>query len=219
MAVIGYNECMQLSDKDKDRVNEFYIGHLQKNGPESAQTLNWTNKRNQLIRFNTLARIGNLQGKSILDVGCGLADFYDYFKTHDIECSYYGIDIVPEFITQAQKKYPGVNVAVDDIFKITDPYDFIFASGSLSFTVEDNDAFYQGMIRKMYDLATVGVGFNMLDSDYYNRDNIYAVYNAEETLDFCRGFAARTYLIRGYSEGDFTVFMYKDPKATFTSIN
>jgi trans-aconitate methyltransferase len=210
---------MELSEEDKNTIIKFYEGHLAQNGPNHAQTLNWTNNRQQLIRFNTLQRIGNLEGKTVLDVGCGLADLYGFLEANKIHTNYYGIDIVPAFIDEARKKYPGVDVAIDDIFQITKPYDYIFASGSLSYTVKDNDAFYESMIRKMYDLATIGVGFNMLDDDYYNRDAVYAVYNAEMILDFCRTFAARAYLIRGYSEGDFTVFLYKDPNATFISIH
>lgn len=209
---------MQLSDLDKKRVNEFYLGHLEKNGVESAQTLNWTTKRHQLLRFNTLARLGKIDGHSLLDVGCGLGDLYGFLQDQKINVDYYGIDIVPEFIKQAKKKYPGINVEIQDIFKIDKRYDYAIASGSFSFTVENNDAFYKSIIRKMYDLVNLGIGFNMLDGDYYNSDEIYAVYDAEEILDYCRTFAARAYLIRGYSEGDFTVFLYKDPSATFTQI-
>jgi trans-aconitate methyltransferase len=210
---------MQLSDEDKNHIIKFYEGHLAVNGPHHAQTLNWTTNREQAVRFNTLNRIGHLEGKTVLDVGCGLADLYGFLAANKIMVDYYGIDIVPAFIDEAQKKYPGVHVAIDDIFAITKPYDYIFASGSLSYTVQDTDTFYQTMIRKMYDLATIGVGFNMLDDDYYTRDNVYAVYDAEKILDFCRTFAARAYLIRGYSEGDFTVFLYKDPNATFTFVD
>jgi SAM-dependent methyltransferase len=209
---------MELAENDKNRIIDFYLGHLKKNGIESAQTLNWTNKRNQLLRFNALARIGELQNASILDVGSGLGDLYDYLAAQRKSFEYYGIDIVPEFVTLAKQKYPSGNFGSEDLFAITKKYDYVLASGSLSFTVANNDLFYQEMIKKMYALATKGIGFNMLDIHYYTPDSIYAVYDPEVIAYFCKTFAAKTYLIRGYVEGDFTVFLYKDPKATFIPV-
>lgn len=208
---------MKLNENDKNRIIDFYLGHLKKNGVESAQTLNWTNKRNQLLRFNALARIGNLENASILDVGSGLGDLYGYLTAQKIPFKYYGIDIVPEFVSLAKQKYPEAKFGSEEIFSMSQKYDYVLASGSLSFTVADNDNFYKEMIMKMYELAEKGVGFNMLDIHYYTPDAIYAVYDPEEIADFCKTFAAKTYLIRGYVEGDFTVFLYKDPKAIFTS--
>lgn len=212
-----YTVIMKLEEGDKNRIIDFYLGHLKKNGVESAQTLNWTNKRNQLLRFNALARIGNLENASILDVGSGLGDLYGYLSAQKLSFRYYGIDIVPEFISLAKQKYPQGNFGSEDIFSMGQKYDYVLASGSLSFTVANNDVFYQQMIKKMYELANIGLGFNMLDVHYYTPDAIYAVYDPEKIADFCKTFATKTYLIRGYVEGDFTIFLYKDPKAIFTS--
>jgi SAM-dependent methyltransferase len=206
---------MELEESDKNRISDFYLRHLNKNGVESAKTLNWTSQRSQLVRFNTLDRIGNLENASILDVGSGLGDLYGYLIAQKKTFEYYGIDIVPAFVELAKQKYPQGNFGYDEIFRMTKKYDYVLASGSLSFTVKDNKNFYQEMIRKMYELANIGVGFNMLDTHYYSPDTTYAAYDPEITADFCKTFAAKTYLIRGYEEGDFTVFLYKDPKAIF----
>ena len=74
---------MQLDKEDINRVSNFYTDLLHKNGTDSAQTLNWTNKRNQLVRFDTLIKVGDLRNKKILDFGCGLGDLLDFLKSNN----------------------------------------------------------------------------------------------------------------------------------------
>jgi len=210
---------MQLDKEDTERVSNFYTDLLHKNGVNDAQTLNWTNKRNQLVRFDTLTKIGDLQNKKILDFGCGLGDLYDFLQSNKIITDYHGIDITPEFIEEAKKKYPNGKFLLGDIFDVKEKYDYVFASGSLSFKVKDNDNFYKSIVKKLYEIADTGVAFNMLDERYYSGDEIYAVYNAEDMLEFCKTFSAKTYLIQEYVDGDFTIFMYKDSQAELPKFN
>lgn len=202
-----------LLPEDRKRIQDFYAGLLAKNGTESAQSLNWTNKRNQLVRFEALLRIGDLAGRTVLDVGSGLGDLYPWVAERG--GTYRGIELVPELLAEARTKYPAGDFRGDDLFAIDQPFDYVIASGSLSFMVADNDAFYESMIRKMYTLAAIAVGFNMLDSGYYERDAIYASYDPGEIADICERFAQRTYVVSGYTPGDFTVFLYKDPDGSF----
>jgi hypothetical protein len=43
----------------------------------------WKSQQTQEARFNALLAIGNLKGKSILDLGCGLGCLYGYLKKLD----------------------------------------------------------------------------------------------------------------------------------------
>jgi trans-aconitate methyltransferase len=210
---------MQLDKEDTERISNFYTDLLHKNGTDDAQTLNWTNKRNQLVRFNALTKIGDLQNKKILDFGCGLGDLYGFLQSNNIVTDYYGIDITPEFIEESKKKYPNGKFLLGDIFDIKEKYDYVFASGSLSFKVKDNDNFYKSIVKKLYEIADIGVAFNMLDERYYSGDEIYVVYNAEDMLKFCKTFSAKTYLIQEYVDGDFTIFMYKNPQTELPKFN
>ena len=55
----------------------------------------WRSRQNQEVRFETLASIGDLRGKSILDAGCGLGCFYGYLKDRGWEGQYTGFDLLP----------------------------------------------------------------------------------------------------------------------------
>ena len=65
----------------------------------------WGSKRKQILRFKILSKIGNLNKKKMLEVGCGFGDFNSWLKKNNKNVNYFGIDIVPEMIIEAKKKH------------------------------------------------------------------------------------------------------------------
>lgn len=201
---------MSLNHKDQERIQAFYEKALRTYGSNDARSLQWTDEYNQIRRFAALTYVGDLDGARILDVGSGLGDLYHFLKNQDFRIDYTGIDIVPEMVEEARSKYPGVVFEVRDVFDMNETFGYVLASGALSFRVENNDAHYQAMIRKMYDLAEVAVAFNMLDKRTHPNTEIYAAYDPQEVADFCSSFAQRVEIATDYLPRDFTIYLYKE---------
>jgi SAM-dependent methyltransferase len=199
----------KLTPSDQKKIRAFYNNLLTQYGTKSARTLDWHGKSNQLERYETLEIIGDLNNKSVLDFGCGLGDFYGFLNKRHKGVKYTGIDLVSELVAEAKKKYPAGNFRVKDIFQIKKSYDYVFASGSLSYSVKGGREFYYNVIKKMYELCNIGVGFNMLDGHIYDSDETYQTYFAEEVLEFCKTFADEVRIVTEYEEGDFTVLLGK----------
>jgi SAM-dependent methyltransferase len=104
-----------------------YRGLYAEHGP-SLKSLAWSGIDAQLKRFNVMRDYYNKPG-TVLDAGCGFGDFSIMFSSHE----YTGVDIVPEFIDEARRKYPTKIFHVGDIKEIDEQYDYVFASGILSF--------------------------------------------------------------------------------------
>src|SRR5438874_1278671 len=121
---------MQMNETDKGRLLEFYEDSLQQYGDHDARSVHWTDERNQRVRFEILLCVTHLNGKTVLDVGCGLGDLYKLLKEKDISVNYTGIDIVPDFISKAQEHYPEAIFKCQDIFDIEETCDVIIASGA-----------------------------------------------------------------------------------------
>ena len=172
-------------------------------------SLDWDTKENQLKRFEIFSKIGDLNGKKILDVGCGLGDLYGFLIKKYKGIDYCGIDIAPKMIASARHKYPKARFENKEATEINEKFDYIFASGSLTFAVKQHKKYYLELIKKMYDLAKHGVAFNMLDQKVYRANDLYLTYDPMKILEFCRTFAKDTKIITGYVEGDFTVYLYK----------
>jgi len=76
---------MQADDK---RTIEYFSSLVDRYGVD-ARSLDWGSRQSQHLRFSVLAGIGSMQGARILDVGCGLGDFYGWLREPGYECDYH----------------------------------------------------------------------------------------------------------------------------------
>ena len=200
---------MKLSRRDHERILRFYNDSLNRYGNSDSRSVRWPVAAEQLIRFQALLGVGDVSQSRLLDVGCGLGDLYKYLLQCQIEVTYTGIDIVPELISAAQQRFPDGDFRNLDIFDVGQRYDYVLASGALSFKVENNQHYYQEMIRKMYELAKKAVAFNMLDNRIHSDDETYAAYSPIVIADFCSTFASRVEVVPDYLPQDFAIYLYK----------
>ena len=201
---------MRLPEADKERLVSFYARDFYAH-TENARRVHWSEEDGQLIRFGILELVGDLSGQTVLDVGCGLGDFYKYLTEQYPGLTYIGLDIVPEFIAYAREAYPETPFLWGDFMDLPEDikFDYVLSSGALSFKVQNSWRFYTDFIRKMYRLARVGAGFNMLRGGRHPDDDIYATYDPELIVRFGRTFAPEVNLIADYLPDDFTVFLRK----------
>jgi len=200
---------MLLEHADYNRLIAYYTESLKMHGPHSPKSLRWITAKDQRARFRVLAHIGDLSGQTILDAGCGVGDFYGFLSGQTKNFTYLGVDAVPEMVEQARIKFPGVPFAAADMFAVQDRYDYVFASGSLTFNVRGGKQFYYSLIKHLYGLAKNGLAFNMLDDSLFTTDETYLSYNPEEVAALSKSITPNYKIITGYLSGDFTVYLYK----------
>ena len=200
---------MNFNPQDKKRIGDYYRQCLDRHGVDNAEALSWSSPNAQLIRFQALIRVGDLRGKSILDVGCGLGDLYPFLQSTVGDFDYLGIDLFSDFIKKAQLKYPAACFENKDVLEFSGPpFDYVLSSGTMSFKVPHHFDKYFAMIRKMFSLARLGLAFNMLDRRGHIDDELYAAYDPKEIEAFCRTLTPKVKLITDYSPQDFTLFLY-----------
>jgi ubiquinone/menaquinone biosynthesis C-methylase UbiE len=115
---------------------KYHNDSIKKYGVRSHQALGWKEKTNQLLRFEALLEPLELNGSSVLDLGCGTGDLLEYLISKNIYCDYTGIDQIKDFIILAGEKYKNQNNTsfllgnfwTADLGK----YDYVLASGALS---------------------------------------------------------------------------------------
>lgn len=199
-----------MLQSDTSRLLTYYKQALAEYGDHDARSVHWSSEENQKVRFLILSQIANLNNTSVLDVGSGLGDLYTFLLSLHIHTKYTGIDIVPDFIARAKEQSPSLNFECKDIFAVDTQYDYVLASGAMSFKVKDNQAYYFSMIKKMYSLAKKGLAFNMLNYESHINDETYASYKPEEVAEFCKTFCPNVQIIIGYLPQDFTLYLYKE---------
>src|SRR3954467_6311060 len=52
-------------------------------------SLLWASPETQAVRFEAIQRLADLGGKSVLDVGCGRADLYDFLHARGVNVADY----------------------------------------------------------------------------------------------------------------------------------
>ena len=119
-----------------DERNIRYYTDLIERYEVDVRALDWGSQESQELRFSVLAQVGQLSGASVLDVGCGMGDFFGWLKQEGIEVKYTGIDITPKMIEVAQQRFPEAKFELKNLLDIenskVERYDFILQSGILT---------------------------------------------------------------------------------------
>jgi len=173
----------------------------------------WKSQQTQEARFNALFAIGNLKGKSILDLGCGLGCFYGYIKELGWKGEYTGMDVLDMMVNGARDRFPGVAFEKRNI--LLDPpdrqWDYVFISGIFNHKVKDNWTWIENIIRSCLKLSRWGVAFNLLESQSQEDDSDAGFFYAKRTdlEQKASLWSGGNYkIISGYLPDDMTAYLY-----------
>ncbi|MFC1517739.1 class I SAM-dependent methyltransferase [Candidatus Margulisiibacteriota bacterium] len=197
--------------QEMEKVRKFFAHQLNVHGKNSPSAVHWNSKETQLIRFYVLAMIDVLSEHSVLDLGCGVGDMYKFFKDEDINVHYTGWDITPEMIQAATKKYPEAEFDVKNILmeKTLPFYDYVLASGTMNIKISGHEEWLFAMVRKMFEIANMGVGFNLLNKQGNADNRTFFATEPEKIEALCKKITSNVVLRQDYLPNDFTIYMYK----------
>jgi SAM-dependent methyltransferase len=189
--------------KSRNPVQDYHRAMIARHGADSSLALGWRNQADQLLRFEVLANIGDMNGRTVLDAGCGYADLYPFLKnSHPDIGDYYGIEQMPEMISRAKERYPEIILTRGDFTRKKLPVcDYVLASGSLNYGQDIYPA-----IRKLYNACTLGLGFNLLREI---SEGILQAHDPDEIVAFAQTLAPKVVLRADYAPEDFSVFLYR----------
>lgn len=165
----------------------------------------------QLRKFAVLAGVMPLRGKSVLDVGCGFADYADYLEEHAGDVHYTGLDLSPRMIDLASRRRPDLNLRVGNILdeNAEQKFDVVNANGIFYLLGDRAPDLMRSLIRRMFAAAKEAVAFNSLSirASHHEPGEYYA--NAMEIFDFCCSLTPWVVVRHDYLPHDFTVYMYR----------
>jgi SAM-dependent methyltransferase len=206
-----------MHKKDKALIIKRYQNRFIEHG-NSITALSSGIKERQSIRFSLLQQIGDLSGMSILDVGCGFADFYQHLISSGCKVKYTGVDIVPEFIKENEKSFPDGNFYCEDIFEskflVNNKFDYIICSqvfnNKLEFT--DNNELVKKVISQLYASANCGLAIDFVTSYVDFKEDRLFYYSPEELFSFAKSLTKKVILRHDYPLFEFCLFIYPDFK-------
>ena len=194
--------------KRKERIREYYLPKL-KNEKSDSGCLGWENEQAQELRFEVLKNIF-FQGASVLDVGCGLGNLYDYLKKQGYNFNYTGVDILPEMIFRAKEKNPqaeffSANIFEDDLFGDR-KFDVIYASGIFNIELGNNEDFLRNALQKFVSLSNKFIVFNLLHTRSKTKEAGY-YYQTPDTVQKLFPPVKKILFIDDYLDNDFSTIL------------
>ncbi len=198
-----------MDPRDVGVFKRFYEGRYRTYGYD-PRSLGWI-VGTQQVRFKQLASIGDLDGCSVLDVGCGFGDLYGYLLAKGIDVEYTGIDLNPAFITIARKVYPGGRFIIGDFEeeRFRGRFDWAFESGIFNLKIKNTTEFVRNALKKMFALSRRGLAADFLSSRTLIMDGSMYYQDPEEMRYFCHSLSDRVVLKSGYRFGEFCVYVYR----------
>lgn len=199
-----------MRERDRKILTDFYEKNFRQYGYD-PRSLGWL-EGTQEQRFAVLTSIGDLDGSSVLDVGCGFAHLYGYLKEQGINVDYTGIDLNREFIEVAGELYPDARFIVGDFeeTKITGRFDWAFESGIFNLKVKQHWPFVENTLRKMFKTASRGVAADFLSPAEYDLTGEMYHPDPVEMIRFCSTLSQRVVLRCDYKPTEFCVYVYRD---------
>jgi SAM-dependent methyltransferase len=176
-------------------------------------SLLWASPKTQRTRFAAIRRAFEPEGKSVLDAGCGRADYLGYLIDRNVQVAdYVGLEAVDALAVAAEaKQYPNCRIIRDDFVRnpaaLFVGADVIVFSGSLN--TMDDAAFY-ATLKRAYEAAAEAMVFNFLDSPVLAGKEYLSWRQQERVLNFARRLSPRVQIIDDYLQGDCTVFIRKE---------
>ena len=173
-------------------------------------SLLWASPTTQAARFEAISRIVDLQGKSVLDVGCGRADLLEFLLARGVRpADYIGIEGVAALAQAAgAKRLPGATIIRGDF--VAEPArmfvgaDVVVLSGSLN--TAGDDVFYE-TLRRARDAAAETLVFNFLCSPLLAGQSYLHWRRPQDVVWFARQRSREVAALNDYLPGDMTVRM------------
>jgi hypothetical protein len=172
----------------------------------------WASPKTQRARFDAIRRAYDPHGKSVLDAGCGRADYMEFLLSRDVlPADYIGLEAVETLAAAAEAKaFPSTRIIrgdfVRDPAKLFVGADVIVFSGSLN--TMDAGTFYD-TLRRAHEATAHAVVFNFLSSSALAGRAYLTWHHRERVEAFAQRTAPEVIVLEDYLQGDCTIAMLK----------
>jgi SAM-dependent methyltransferase len=180
------------------------------------EKLEWTHRRTQRMRFEAFLQDHDLAGRTVLDVGCGLGDFYAHLRQRGIDAHYTGYDISPAMVRQCRSRYGDTCFESGNFldFAPDSRFDYTVAFGIHNIRVPDGRAILEQVTGHQFRLASIAAHVSLLSDRCTSFAPHIQAWPAGEVLELALGITPRVVLRHDYLDGDFSVTLYRAAGST-----
>ncbi|MFN5181412.1 MAG: methyltransferase domain-containing protein [Bacteroidota bacterium] len=202
----------KLSEKDLFSVGEKYRKRIQEFGL-GFDSLKSGSVEKQNMRHKVHASSIKTEYPSVLDIGSGLGDFYNYLKSTNQRFQYTGYDIVSEYVDFCNHNYKEAKFYKRNVFDdgIGGEFDNIVLSQVLNnrYETSDNMEVMKEMMSICFQHCKVGISIDMMSEyvDFKNDELFY--YSPEKIFSHAKSLTKRVLLRHDHRPFEFCIQLFK----------
>ena len=197
----------------KDEIIKDFFNKLVEKHGYSPKSLAYSGEKSQKIKFNIVTEVGIEDNCSVLDVGCGFGDYFNYLKQKGIKnVKYCGIDISNKIVDFAKEKNSLANVIQGNVLDLSDDekYDYVISLGFNCVKTGTNWETLTQVLDKMWKLSKKGIAYNAVSTfSETSPRKIYFVSPAKVIDYIMTNLTYKVVFRHDYMPHDFTIFAYK----------
>ena len=197
----------------KDEIVKDCFNKLVEKHGYSPKSLAYGREKSQKIKFNMVTEVGIEDNCSVLDVGCGFGDYFNYLKQQGIKnVKYCGIDISNKIVDFAKEKNSLANVIQGNVLDLSDDekYDYVISLGFNCVKTGTNWETLTQVLDKMWKLSKKGIAYNAVSTfSETSPRKIYFVSPAKVIDYIMTNLTYKVVFRHDYMPHDFTIFAYK----------
>lgn len=181
-----------MNEHDRAANNSSYAQRIAKFGTERS-VLSTGTLQKEIERYDKITSIGILDSDRtvVLDVGCGLSNYYEYLISKKFIGEYIGIDVSLEMLEISKLKFPKNLYMCGELEEIqaeVKEVDFIVSSQTFNRKLHFSDNYeeIENFIKSAVDIARRGVAFDLMGDhvDFFEEKHFY--YSPERIFQFCK---------------------------------
>ncbi len=167
----------------------------------------------QVLRFRVFVEATAPGGRSVLDVGCGLAHLHDHLASRSIDVDYTGIDLSPEMVARARSRRPHLRLECAELGS-WDPgrrFDLVVAVGIHNVRVPRGWDVLAACLRRQFELCEVAAHVSLLSDRYAGFAPEIQPWRVEDVLSLAFEVTPHVSLRADYLPHDFSVTLHRRP--------
>ncbi len=189
-----------------DKVRRFGFDH---------RGLGFRNRSSQEKRFEALLALGDFNGRTLLDVGCGFGDLLAFLAERDVHPLYTGLDICEPMIERCEARFPpgAGRFLVGDVLEHEPDqrYDYVVASGLFGLETAGARERIRPSLERMFEWCRIGLAVNFLSARYPRPVDGRVYVEPGKAIEAALDLAPAVRVDHNYLPNDFTVYLYRTP--------
>jgi len=193
------------------RISAFYNDRVSEFGYD-PRACDYGRTASQQKKFRVLAEALDYSGLTVLDVGCGFADYASLLHSRFPKVKYSGIDLSEAMIAQASHLHPDLELRAGNLLDEPEDrkYDVVSANGIFYLLGTQAETLMRQLVAAMFERCRKGIAFNSLSTwaSHHEPGEYYA--DPLEIVRWCRSLSPRVVLRHDYLAHDFTIYLYRE---------